>query len=111
MISKYRLGIDLLIQVLLLSLFLVFLFVDQTGWKLILGVLVGWQGLSAFEQLESYNYRIRQRHLALLISGFILLFWPGTPLLAILISLIFVAETFIDWRIVLKRPRSFWDLQ
>lgn len=118
MISKFRMKIDLLGQVILVTaLLLLALFESGLIWTNTLLLLLGiWQIVSAIHLLIVYQH-IKKIHflktiVVLLISLPLWIKFVGSfayiPVIGVLAWYLF--QTMRETKIVYNRPRSFWDL-
>ena len=118
MVSSFRMRIDLIGQIVLILAIIIQLFLlsGYTWPKAFLGVLIVWQFLSASHLLIAYQY---VRKLDYLKVGAVILIslplwlqligiWAYAPVLGLVGWYFF--QTWRDTLIVLRRPRSFWDL-
>ncbi len=118
MISDTRMKTDLLGQlIIIVSILLLLAFERQIAWtNYLLIVLALWQVVSAIHLIAVYQY-IRKINfirtmlvLALSLPVWIHLigYFAYLPVAGVLIW--YFVQTVRDTRIVLRRPRSFWDL-
>lgn len=118
MISKLRMQVDLLGQVILImAIILLALFESRLEWTNALLVFLGiWQLVSALHLLLVYRH-IRRIHFlkALLVLSISLPIWiklvglyAYIPVAGVLVW--YFIQTVRETRIVYRRPRSFWDL-
>jgi hypothetical protein len=113
MISKERLLWDGRIQMLLGILCLLTWILDwEVGVWLTLSLLLLWQTGSALELYLDYKHRSRRHYLwwAPVSVGFTLWCWPAGLVIGLGGILTYAGHTLHDYRIVQRRPRSFWDL-
>ena len=113
MISLTRLKIDSFTQLVLAILSLLGLLLASWNWAAAGLVLLGlWQAGSALELYLDYRYKNRRNYLLLipiLIAGcWLLPSWELAPLAVF--GLAYGWQTWRDYRIVARRPRSFWEL-
>ncbi len=118
MVSKFRIKIDLIGQVvLIIGIFLFALFESRVTWTIsLLIVLAIWQIISALHLLLVYQYVKKVNFLktmAVLILSLpvwihLVGHWAYVPVGGVLIWYFF--QTAKDMKIVNNRPRSFWDL-
>jgi hypothetical protein len=110
--------IDLLGQIILMSTLILLLFLSVPAvWVLVLfSLLALWQAGSALELAVQYEYVARVPFVWLLPLVLVLLLalqpylgvWVLIGAGAILMS--YFILTARDWRVVSRRPRSFWDI-
>ncbi|MEQ8702534.1 MAG: hypothetical protein RIC19_01380 [Phaeodactylibacter sp.] len=117
MISQYRMKFDLVGQSVLLALALIVVLGEWWLWALtVVAGLALWQTGSAFHLLAAYAYRDRKPYLWVLGSLLILLpfkFWLAGYWSLVLLGLAaftYFLITLRDTIVVLRRPRSFWDI-
>lgn len=117
MISQYRMKLDLVGQSILLALALIVVLGKWWLWALaIVAGLAIWQTGSAFHLAFGYAYRDRKPYLWILGSLLLLLplkFWlAGYWSLVVLgiAALLYFFITLRDTIVVLRRPKSFWDI-
>jgi len=113
MISKERLLWDGRGQLLLGALcLLTWLLSWEIGIWLTLALLLLWQTGSALELYLDYQHRSRQAYLwwAPVAVGVTLWYWPVGLVIGLGGILTYAGHTIRDYLIVLRRPRSFWDL-
>ncbi len=118
MVSALRMRIDLIGQIILILAIIIQLFI-LNGWswpKAFLIVLFIWQSLSAIHLFIAYQYIKKLNFLkvavVLLFSLPIWVSWLGLwaylPVIGLVLWYFF--QTWRDTMIVVRRPRSFWDL-
>lgn len=118
MISENRMKIDLIGQSAIVTGFSI---IALSGllwpWGLLaLGLLALWQAGSAFQLVVGYHYQGRQPYLylfGLLALGTALSPWLGWAWLGIgaaATALAYFWNTIRDTCVVMRRPRSFWDI-
>lgn len=118
MVSTQRMRIDLIGQiVLILAILIQLMFLSGLAWpKAFLGLLIFWQFLSATHLLISYQYVKKLNYLKV---GLVLIIslpiwikliglWAYLPVLGIVLW--YFIQTWKDTIVVMRRPRSFWDL-
>lgn len=117
MISQYRMKLDLAGQSVLIALAMIVVLGKWWLWALaVVAGLALWQTGSAFHLIVAYAYRARKPYLLLLGSILLLLplkFWlAGYWSLVIpgIAALLYFFITLRDTIVVLRRPRSFWDI-
>lgn len=113
MISVTRLKIDSITQLILAVLTLLGLLLTSWKWAAAGLIILGlWQVGSALELYLDYRYKNRRNYLLLipiLPAGFwILPVWEFAPLA--IFGLAYGWQTWRDYLIVSRRPRSFWEL-
>lgn len=117
MISQYRMKLDLVGQSVLIALAMIVVLGKWWLWALAaVAGLALWQTGSAFHLTVAYAYRARKPYLLLLGSILLLLplkFWlAGYWSLVVpgVVALLYFFITLRDTIVVLRRPRSFWDI-
>ena len=117
MVSEKRMRLDLVGQLALsvaLMLGLVFEWIVLARLSMV--ILWLWQLVSALELRYGYRRPLRQRFVRfaiwqVLLVAVLLWFWPQGVLWPLLLSATYyLVCTVRDWRIVARRPVSFWDL-
>lgn len=118
MISTFRMKLDLIGQILLISAAILFLILESSiRWTNTFIIILGiWQIVSAIHLLVVYRHIKRinflKAFLVLVLSLPLWINFVGTlaylPVAGVLIW--YFVQTIYETRIVLRRPRSFWDL-
>ena len=113
MISHFRLKVDFFTQAALVLLS-VALYLFGFGTAAAIGVLVLslWQTGSALELYLDYRYLNRRTYLMFLIGIVVvsLFLWQFTRWIIGFWALAYIIQTLRDYRIVRRRPKSFWEL-
>lgn len=117
MISQYRMKFDLTGQSILLALAMIVVLGNWWLWALVvISGLALWQTGSAFHLAIAYAYRDRKPYLWILGSVLVLLplkFWLAgywSLILPGVAALLYFFVTLRDTIVVLRRPKSFWDI-
>ncbi len=113
MISHFRLKVDFITQAALVLLSIALFWLGFGNAAVVSLLVLGlWQAGSALELYLDYRYRNRRIYLIGLIGVALLslLLWEYARWVIGLWALAYVIQTLRDYRIVRRRPKSFWEL-